>query len=84
MMSASQALKQHPIHVIAHILVIIGALNWLSVGLLQHDLVMPLLGKNSRYIYILVGIAGVFLTYCMIKLFLGHTDSLASTASANK
>jgi uncharacterized membrane protein YuzA (DUF378 family) len=51
-------------------LVIIGALNWLLVGLLQYDLVAALFGGNSsifsRLIYTLVGIAGI---YCITLLF---------------
>lgn len=51
-------------------LVIIGALNWLLVGLLQYDLVAALFGGSqslfSRLIYTLVGIAGI---YCITLLF---------------
>ncbi|MCZ8512875.1 DUF378 domain-containing protein [Paenibacillus filicis] len=54
-------------------LVIIGALNWLLVGLFQWDLVAALFGGDShrvssglsRIIYTLVGLAGL---YC-ISLF---------------
>lgn len=46
-------------------LVLIGALNWLLVGLFQLDVVAYLLGGSaalwSRVIYTLVGIAGVYL-----------------------
>lgn len=49
---------------IALILVIIGALNWLMVGLFQLDLVAALFGGQasmlSRIVYTLVGIAGIF------------------------
>lgn len=46
---------------IAMVLVIIGALNWLLVGLFQFNLVQALLGKGfiARSIYVLVGIAAV-------------------------
>ena len=44
-------------------LVIIGALNWLLVGLLQFDLVAWAFGGQdaiiSRVIYVLVGVAGL-------------------------
>ena len=44
-------------------LVIIGALNWLLVGLLQFDLVAWAFGGQdaiiSRIVYILVGLAGI-------------------------
>lgn len=45
-------------------LVIIGALNWLLVGIFQFDLVAAIFGGSaavlSRIIYILVGIAGLW------------------------
>ena len=48
----------------ALILVIIGALNWLSVGLFQFDLVAALFGGMStiisRIVYSLVGICGLY------------------------
>ena len=51
-------------------LVIIGALNWLLVGLLQFDLVAWLFGGQdavlSRIIYALVGLAGL---WCISVLF---------------
>lgn len=49
---------------LALILVIIGALNWLLIGLFQFDLVASIFGGQdsalSRVIYTLVGIAGVW------------------------
>lgn len=49
---------------ISLILVIIGALNWLLVGLFQFDLVAALFGGQdavlSRIIYTLVGLAGIW------------------------
>lgn len=48
----------------ALILIIVGALNWLSVGLFQFDIVAALFGGAthliSRIIYSLVGIAGIY------------------------
>lgn len=53
---------------IAMVLVIVGALNWLLVGLFGFDLVAAITGntfgeKNalSSIIYVLVGIAGIVL-----------------------
>jgi uncharacterized membrane protein YuzA (DUF378 family) len=55
---------------LALILVIIGALNWLLVGLFQFDLVANVFGGTdsmvSRIIYSLVGLAGL---YCLSLLF---------------
>ncbi|MGE5677824.1 MAG: DUF378 domain-containing protein [Pseudomonadota bacterium] len=46
------------------ILVIVGALNWLLVGLFQFDLVASLFGGQgallSRLVYTLVGVAGIW------------------------
>jgi len=58
----------------ALLLVIIGALNWLLVGLFQWDLVTALLGGEtmrsasmlSRIVYTLVGLSGLF---CLTFLF---------------
>lgn len=48
----------------ALVLVIIGALNWLLVGLFQYDAVAALSGgvntMAARAIYIIVGIAGLY------------------------
>lgn len=48
---------------IALTLVIVGALNWLLVGLFQFNLVDALFGAASllsRLVYILVGLAGLY------------------------
>lgn len=49
----------------ALVLVIIGALNWLLVGLLQFDVVAALFGGSanwlSRIVYTLVGLGGLYL-----------------------
>ncbi|MDD3361060.1 MAG: DUF378 domain-containing protein [Hespellia sp.] len=45
-------------------LVIIGAVNWLLIGIFQFDLVAYLLGNLSwfsRIIYTLVGLCGLYL-----------------------
>ena len=48
----------------ALILIIIGALNWLAVGLFQFDVVAALFGgvasTVSRIIYSVVGVAGIY------------------------
>jgi uncharacterized membrane protein YuzA (DUF378 family) len=49
---------------IAWVLVIVGALNWLLVGVFQWDLVAWIFGKImiiGRIVYILVGISGIYL-----------------------
>ena len=55
---------------IALILVIIGAINWGSIGLFQYDLVAGIFGGQgallARVIYTLVAVAGV---WCVSLLF---------------
>ena len=55
---------------ISLILVIIGAINWLLVGLFSFDVVAYLFGEQtavvSRVIYTLVGVAGL---WCISLLF---------------
>ncbi len=49
---------------IAVVLTIVGALNWGLVGLFRFDLVATLFGDMSllsRLVYILVGVAGIWL-----------------------
>ena len=49
---------------VAIALVVIGALNWALVGLFRFDLVAAIFGQLSwvsRVIYVLVGVAGVYL-----------------------
>jgi uncharacterized protein len=51
-------------------LIIIGAINWLLVGLFRFDLVAALFGGTStivsRTIYVVIGLAGL---YCISLLF---------------
>ena len=60
---------------IALIPLIVGGLNWGSVGLFQYDLVGALFGGMSgiisRIIFTLVGIAGL---WCISLLFRGSED----------
>ena len=61
------------------ILVIIGAMNWGSIGLFQFDLVAWIFGGQgailSRIIYTLVALAGV---WCISLLF-RERDSIITT-----
>ncbi|OHA57908.1 MAG: DUF378 domain-containing protein [Candidatus Vogelbacteria bacterium RIFOXYB1_FULL_42_16] len=55
----------------AVILSIIGALNWGLVGAFQFDLVGAIFGDMtalSRLIYIIVGLAGIYLILTVIKM----------------
>lgn len=55
---------------VALVLVIIGAVNWGFVGLLDMDLVDLLLGSVAwlaTTVYVLVGLAGLYLIYFVMK-----------------
>lgn len=55
--------------IIAFILVIIGALNWLLFGLFSFDLVAMIFGTMSivsRIVYALVGLASLWVIYFMV------------------
>ena len=58
------------------VLVIIGALNWGSIGLFGFDVVAFLCGGAasllSRIIFTLVGLAGI---WCITLLFRGESDT---------
>lgn len=59
------------LHIGSLILVIIGALNWLLVGLFNLDLVDKLLGgipTLAKIVYILVGLSGIYLLINIKKL----------------
>jgi uncharacterized membrane protein YuzA (DUF378 family) len=59
------------VNLIALILVIVGALNWGLVGLLNFDLVAAIFGAMtvlSRVVYTLVGIAAVYIAVISPKL----------------
>ena len=59
------------ITLISTILVLVGTLNWFTIGALQYDFVAGLFGSQanifSRVVYVLVGIDGAFISYSVIK-----------------
>lgn len=75
------------IDVLAVILVVVGALNWGLVGLFQFDLVAALLGDAtllSRLVYVVVGVAGLFLALQWTTIhdrWVGHGRVTADLAS---
>ncbi len=65
--------------IIAFVLVIVGALNWLLIGILDFNLVALLLGVAtiwSAIVYTLVGLAGLWMIFFifMYKPFDKITD----------
>lgn len=72
------------INVVALLLVIVGALNWLLVGLFKFDLVAALTGNTfgqtnvlSSIIYVLVGISGIVLLPVLARWIMGDSNSAA-------
>lgn len=59
------------ITLISLIIVAIGIVNWFTIGALQYDFIAGLFGSQanifSRIIYVLVGIAGIFLAYSIVR-----------------
>jgi uncharacterized membrane protein YuzA (DUF378 family) len=73
------------LNIIALILVIVGALNWLLVGLFTFDLVAAIFGTLTaftRLVYILVGIAGIWLLFTVLPM-LSTTPSWRQEPSAS-
>ena len=71
------------VNVLALLLVIVGAANWLLVGVAKFDLVATLTGSSfgqtnaiSTVIYILVGISGIALLPVLARWAMG-TDTTA-------
>lgn len=72
------------INSLALLLVIVGAVNWLLVGIANFDLVAALTGSSfgetnviSSAIYVVVGIAGVVLLPALVRWALPSTESHA-------
>ncbi|MBP5426774.1 MAG: DUF378 domain-containing protein [Clostridiales bacterium] len=67
--------QQSTLDKISLTIVIIGAINWLLVGLFQFDLVASLLGGSSsivsRTVYSIVGLAGLL----AINLFMHNSNT---------
>lgn len=63
------AVKKTVLDWIALILVIVGAINWGLVGLLNVDFVTYLLGAGTltQIVYVLVGLAGLYMIYFATK-----------------
>lgn len=63
------------------IITIIGAINWLLVGLFKFDLVASICGGQtswiSRIIYVIVGLAGL---WCINLLFRNNNSTQRSNA----
>ena len=59
------------ITLIAFLITLFGSINWLSIGMLQYDIVAGFFGTQaamlSRVIYIFVGFSALYVTFQLIK-----------------
>lgn len=65
-------MRLNTLDIIASALVIIGGLNWGLVGLFNYNLVDGIFGVGSflsRTIYVVVGIAAVYMIFTLSKSF---------------
>lgn len=61
--------------IISLLLIVIGALNWGLVGFFNYDLVRVIFGDMiSRYIFALVGLAGIFGIFVLGRLWEKRDD----------
>lgn len=62
-------MRMNAVDKLAHLLVVIGGLNWGLVGVFEYNLVDELFGAGStmsRVIYGLVGLAALWVLYLMV------------------
>ena len=71
-------MNRTPLDRLALVVVIIGALNWLFVGLFQYDLVAGIFGGStsfvSRTVYSLVGLAGLYSISLLFREAVPHKE----------
>ncbi len=54
------------IYLVCLIILIIGGLNWGFAGLFGYDLLTLIFGSFARVLFIIVGIAAIYILYTMI------------------
>lgn len=81
MMTPRQAFADHPFKLIAMMLVILGSLNWLSIGLADVDLVQNTFKGSSKMVYISYGIAALYLAAHKIMWMTGNTSMLSKSVA---
>ena len=57
--------------IISFIILIVGGMNWMSIGLLQYDFIAGFFGTQasifSRLLYIAIGVATFYIIFDMLK-----------------
>ena len=67
--SFKESFKSTPITIITQLLIIIGALNWLAIGASNTDYVSKFAGAYSQYVFIAVGVAGIYQLYVLLNSY---------------
>lgn len=70
---------------IAFLLIIVGALNWGLVGAFDYNLVAGLFGDGTaleRTIYVLVGAAGIYSVYGLMKPYMDEPTTTSHHPSS--
>ena len=75
----------HYLKAVALLLVIVGAVNWLLVGIAQFDLVAALTGDTfgetnaiSSVVYILVGLSGIALLPTLVSWLTNDAEAVTA------
>lgn len=74
MLSLSTMPYQKYLHIIVQLLIIVGAINWLTIATYNVDLVEKITMGNAmadKYIKVLVGVCGVYAAYLLLPTLMG-------------
>lgn len=80
-------MRPNIVSIIAFILVVVGAINWGLVGAFDFNLVAALLGDMtiaSRVVYVLVGLAGIYMLIVRPGLSGHRADATHDTTRTNR
>lgn len=58
--------KMNKLDITALVLVIIGAINWGLLGIAQYNIIETIFGGLSRFIYVIVGLSGIYAIYSLL------------------
>lgn len=76
-MTPARIFTEHPVYLIANLLVIVGALVWLGVGALHTNYVTKFLpAQYANYVFILVGVAGIITLYQKVMMIKASTEHM--------
>ena len=59
------------VSIISFFVMLVGSLNWLSIGMLQYDFIAGLFGSQSnifsRIVYVIIGVCAFVVCFALIK-----------------